>query len=350
MNDLSLALNCCSDHDEARQVIDKAEDFARRHGLLRSAAYARLLFIRGRLDMNDARIGDARSSYESSLRLYQEVSGARSAQVADVLSEYAVSFTWTDDLDRAERLGREALTMFEASVPAMHPDRVNAEALLANTLYVHGKLDEAALLFERSLPKMIQLFGDRSPIVADAVDSLAMIRYSQGRLGEAEALSYRAIAIARIAYPAKHRAIGNMEVTSARTLIRLQKYEKAGSTLRDALTIFRETLPPDHQHIASAEYFLGEVLLATNRLTEAETVLTASMNRWSRSDAPPWRAMRSANALGEALYRQGRKTEGEKYLAESYRELSTDPKADREAKDKAAARAKRFLRTTLASR
>ncbi|HEX4973892.1 MAG TPA: hypothetical protein VFV69_22810, partial [Steroidobacteraceae bacterium] len=80
------------------------------------------------------------------------------------------------------------------------------------------------------------------------------------------------------------------------------------------------------------------------------TVLTSSMNRWKRGDAPPWRAMRSANALGEALYRQGRKAEGEKYLSESLRELSADPKADREAKDKAKARAKLYLRTTLAAR
>jgi hypothetical protein len=53
--------------------------------------------------------------------------------------------------------------------------------------------------------------------------------------------------------------------------------------------------------------------------------------------------MRSANALGEALYRQGRTAEATKYLSESFRELSTDPKADREAKEKAQARAKRYL-------
>jgi TolA-binding protein len=119
--------------------------------------------------------------------------------------------------------------------------------------------------------------------------------------------------------------------------------------LRETLSIYAETLAPDHQHIASAEYFLGELLLATNRPTEAEAVLTASMNRWKRSDAPPWRAMRSANALGEALYRQGRTAEATKYLSESLRELSNDPKADREAKDKARARAKRYLPTSVAS-
>ena len=97
----------------------------------------------------------------------------------------------------------------------------------------------------------------------------------------------------------------------------------------EALDIFAATLPPDHQYIASAEYFLGEVLLATNRPREAEAVLTASMNRWKRAGAPPWRAMRSASALGEALYRQGRTHEAEKYLSESFHELSADPSRSR---------------------
>jgi len=147
----------------------------------------------------------------------------------------------------------------------------------------------------------------------------------------------------------RHFATASVTITLARTLIELRKFQEAEATLRESLDIFAETLPLDHQFVASAEYFLGEVLLATNRPHAAESVLTASMNRWKRGDAPPWRAMRSANALGEALYRQGRTAEATKYLSESFRELSTDPKADREAKDKARARAKRYLKLSLAS-
>ena len=109
------------------------------------------------------------------------------------------------------------------------------------------------------------------------------------------------------------------------------------------------TLPPDHQYIAAAEYFLGEVLLATNRLTEAEAVLVSSMQRWKRSGAPNWRALRSASALGEALYRQGRKWEAEKYLSESFRELSADATADPTAKDRARQRSMRFMKKSQPS-
>jgi hypothetical protein len=73
------------------------------------------------------------------------------------------------------------------------------------------------------------------------------------------------------------------------------------------------------------------------------------MNRWKRGDAPPWRAARSANALGEALFRLGHTEKAKKYLSESLRELASDPKADAEAKDKARARAKRYLRNTLSA-
>jgi TolA-binding protein len=135
-----------------------------------------------------------------------------------------------------------------------------------------------------------------------------------------------------------------MGVTLARTLAALGEYPEADLTLRTALDVFAETVPADHQYIASAEYFLGEILLSTQRSTEAEAVLAASMNRWKRAGAPPWRAARSASALGEALYRQGRTHEAEKYLSDSFRELAADSTADAPAKEKARERFERYVR------
>jgi hypothetical protein len=84
--------------------------------------------------------------------------------------------------------------------------------------------------------------------------------------------------------------------------------------------------------------------LSTQRLSEAEAVLAASMNRWKRAGAPPWRAARSASALGEALYRQGRTHEAEKYLSESFQELAADSTADTPAREKARERFERYVR------
>jgi hypothetical protein len=66
------------------------------------------------------------------------------------------------------------------------------------------------------------------------------------------------------------------------------------------------------------------------------------MNRWKRTDAQAWRSARSASALGEALYRQGRSREAERYLRESFQVLAADPTADRETRMKAQERVTRY--------
>jgi hypothetical protein len=97
-------------------------------------------------------------------------------------------------------------------------------------------------------------------------------------------------------------------------------------------------------------YLLGEVYLATARPAAAEAVLRASMERWKHRGAPEWRVARSASALGEALYRLGRTTEGEKYMTESAGELAGDPKAEKPAADEARARVARYVDKTSTQR
>jgi Predicted N-acetylglucosaminyl transferase len=347
MIDLSTALRNGGDVHRARETLVDAEGRAKKYSLQRSAVYAKLLLNRGRISVLESRIPAALADFERSRALYETVVGARRVEIAEVLVELATTLMWNDDIARAERTAREAIEIFKITVPPMYPDRVAAEVTLADTLYVQDRLDESASILMDALRKNTELFGPNSENVVAVLDRLAIVRYSQRRLHEAETFSRDAITRGRIRFGERHLAIANSAATLSRTLIELGRFAEAEVMLRETLSIYAETLAPDHQHIASAEYFLGELLLATNRPTEAEAVLTASMNRWKRGDAPPWRAMRSASALGEALHRQGRTAEATKYLSESLRELSTDPKADREAKDKARARAKRYLRTPL---
>lgn len=347
MIDLAMALRIGGDLRSARAILVDAEHFAGGHGLRRSTVYARLLLNRGRVSLFESRIPAARVDFERSLKLYHSVVGDRRIETAEVLAELSLALVWSDELTRAERTAREAIEIFEATAPPMYPDRVTAEGTLAEALYLEGRLDEAEVMLVDVVRKKTELFGPNSIDVVGALDQLAVVSYSLHRLDAAERYSRGAVAKSRVSMGERHAATANVATTLARTLLELRRYPEAEATLRDALDIFAEKLPPDHQYVASTEYLLGEVLLATKRPTEAAAVLTASMNRWKRGDAPPWRAMRSASALGEALCRQGRIAEGEKYVLESFHELSADPKADHEAKDKARARAKRYLRTSL---
>lgn len=347
--DLGMALRIGGDFRGARAALTQGEQLAKHFGLQQSAAYARLLLTRGRLEVAESRISDAQVDFERSLRLYQNTVGARSVEVAEVMGELCTVFIWSDEPAQAERIAREAIEIFNVTAPPMHPDRVRTEGNLAEALYLQNQRDAAASILIDTLRKQIQLFGKNSAEVAATLDLLAVVRYSQQRFAEAERYSHDAVAATRIANGDRHVFTANITTTLGRTLIERRKYSEAEATLRQALDIYADAVPPDHQYIASTEYFLGEVLLATKRLGEAQAVLTASMNRWERSGAPHWRVMRSANALGEALYRQGRTKEGAKYLAESLRDLTADPKAEVAAKKKARERAARYLPKSLPS-
>ena len=122
------------------------------------------------------------------------------------------------------------------------------------------------------------------------------------------------------------------------------KYEEAEREVRDALSVLSAAGAADNPYLAAAEYALGEVLLVTDRCTEAESVLTSSVDRWKNGGFPAWRAARSTSALGEATYRQGRIAQGEQLMNESFRALATDPKADPDAVRTAKARVERYLR------
>src|SRR5688500_8918376 len=129
----------------------------------------------------------------------------------------------------------------------MHPDRILAELTLGEVLRSQNRLDEAAAMYSAALRKQLQLFGSNSGAVADTLDSLARVRYSQGYLREAKTLSHDAISNARIAYGARHPTTASIGLTLARTLAALGEYPEADSSLREALGIFAETVPADHQ-------------------------------------------------------------------------------------------------------
>jgi tetratricopeptide (TPR) repeat protein len=284
----------------------------------------------------------AEKHFRESLALNRELHGGNDPEVASVLVELSVVSMWHDDLRSAEAAISEAVNIFAATLDARHPDRILAEARLAEVLLAQGRVEEAGPRFEASLDAQRGLFGNDSEQVASVLESLAQVRRAQGKLAEAEDYARQALAASVKAVGADHFSTAYLRATLA-TLLELRgKYDEAETQVKASLESYSRTLPPDHQYVAASEYVLGQIYLRTNRLSEAEAVLTASMNRWKRTDAQAWRSARSASALGEALYRQGRSREAERYLRESFQVLAADPTADRETRVKAQERVTRY--------
>jgi eukaryotic-like serine/threonine-protein kinase len=342
MAELAITLRQTDDLEGSDRLLKEAMAILHQRHEERSTTYATLLSNRAQVEISSGNMDLAQKYYEQSLALTRELLGPNAKEAADLLSAQSRLYMWGDNLRAAEKAAREAIDIFKLTVPELYPDRVLAQTILGEALYLQDRINEASLLFEKSLEQQRLLFGQNSGQVADILDSLSKIRTAQGLLEDAERFAREAVKVQATAAGEDHVTTGFYRSTLARVLIQRSKHREAELELRASLDIYSKTLPTDHQYVASSEHLLGEVLLATNRMTDAEAVLTAAMNRWKRTNAPAWRSARSASALGEVLYRQGRSIEAERYLVESYRTLVTEQGADRESRAKARERITNF--------
>ena len=103
------------------------------------------------------------------------------------------------------------------------------------------------------------------------------------------------------------------------------------------MAIMQAIKSTDHQYMASAEYLLGEALVATRRNAQAEAVLRQNIQRWQQNKAPAWRVARSENLLALVLIQMNKMTDGKALLQSSYHALTAK---DSGASDEAIAAAK----------
>jgi eukaryotic-like serine/threonine-protein kinase len=323
---------------------DEAQRMTKALGEIDPERTAKLLVEIGRLETIRSHASQALVSFQTALELMRAARGPRDPEVGSILSEIANIHTWADDLTDAEAAAREAVDIYR-DVVELHPDRVKANFILAEILMYQGRVTEAATIFERTLSAERILYKSNSK-VADTLSSLAQIRIAQGDTREAERLVREALAAHRDSGSTAYAKIGYLQTMLGTVLLKQSRPEEAEGVLRDTLDLFAKSLPSDHQYVASAEHYLGEALAANGKLADAEALFTAAANRWKRTEAPAWRAARSASALGEVLHREGRNAEAERYLTSSYHIIASSPGADRETNDKALQRLSRFYTDT----
>ena len=341
LTELAIALREAGRNDESDRYFAQAQRVARDSQDQHTVAHAQLLIDLGRLEKLRSNTTQALAYLNEALELTRAVKGGEDPKVGEILAEMSNIMVWSDDLAGAERAARHAVDIYK-SVDELHPDRVMADYYLADILFYRGRVDDAAVLFERALSAQRKIYGPVNSTVADTLASLAQVRIAQQNPGEAEKLITEALAAHRSSESTAYLKIGYLQTMLATVWMRDAKLQEAENMLRETLDLFAQHISPDHQYVASTEHYLGETLLMQQKFEDAEAVLLSAMNRWKRSGAPAWRAARSGSALGEALHKQGRNDEAERYLVNAWRELNADPAADASSKQIARERITRF--------
>jgi eukaryotic-like serine/threonine-protein kinase len=334
--------------DESEQHLREGQQMLSLLGPTDARSRARYLAELGKLHTLRSQPDEALASFTSALEAIRSIQGPHDVELdletGSILSDVANIHTWRDEYPQAEAAAREAVQIFRVA-PPLHPDRVKADFILAEILFLKGQLTEAASLYESALAAQRKIFKS-NPRISDTLVSLAQLRIAQRDAAGAEKLVREALDIHQQWQSTDYTRIGFLQTMLGTVLLTQSRLPEAEQELRRAYELVVANLPADHQYVASTEHYLGEALLAERKLAEAESFLSAAKNRWKRTGAPPWRSARSASALGEVLHREGRNREAEEELVASYRVLSTASGVDRETREAARTRLVRFYNDT----
>lgn len=260
------------------------------------------------------------------------------------------------EYDSGRDLASEALAIREARLDPEHPDVLASLELLGNIERRSGNLDTAEPLVEH-LVAAREKRKDQPLALADALNSLANLRWRQERFEDAEATHRRALAIRQEALDrgepveaevaaslnnlgallwSEHRlaeaepylreaeigfekvfgpehprvsiALGNLGIV----LADLGRFEEAEALQRRALAIREKVLGPDHPDTAAALNNIALLLGRQGHLAEAEATYRRCLEIWSRAlgvEHPE--TIKARGNLASILRREGRYDEAE---------------------------------------
>ncbi len=148
-------------------------------------------------------------------------------------------------------------------------DRARDLAELANTEFYAGEYVASDSLNTDLLALYRDLYGERHPLVADALINLGAIQQVRGDYRRAEEYDRQALDITVAWYGPDHPETASAMTIVARDLDHLHRGDEALDLLHKALAIEVRVFGPVHPQVASTLNELGTVALADGQLDEA---------------------------------------------------------------------------------
>ena len=188
----------------------------------------------------------------------------------------------------------------------------------AQLLQDTNRLGEAEPLMRRVLAMHEKSFGPEHPYVAICLNNLSQLLEATNRLGEAEPLMRRALAIDEKSFGSEHSNVAIGLSTLATLLQATNRLGEAEPLMRRALAMAEKSFGTEHPNVATRLNNLATVLQATNRLGEAEPLMRRALAIDEKSFGPehPKVAIR-LNNLSQLLQATNRLGEAEPLMRRS---------------------------------
>jgi tetratricopeptide (TPR) repeat protein len=169
---------------------------------------------------------------------------------------------------RAEKPCLAALAVAKAELPA---DEVATYANGLAIVYKYSaRYDEAARLYKDALRRIERAGGRRHPALAAILHNLGGLEHARGRFARAEPYARRGLAIRTKSLTKRHPDVAADEAALAAILHGLAKFDEAERLFRGAIAVFERTLGKKHFEVGFNLGNLAALCQATDRLAEAE--------------------------------------------------------------------------------
>jgi eukaryotic-like serine/threonine-protein kinase len=312
---------------------------------------------------------EAKAQHAKSLEIRQQIQREPSAGIADALHHLAAATYNNGEFEQAQKLYRRSYNMRLKLFPGDHKDIAfslthlaacelkfanypAAEDMYKKALAMRKRLSpggsedvaaslnnlaklymeredylQAAPLFRDSL-EMVQSLElqpkNRQDLVSRASHNLAACLYEMDRFADAREKFNEALDLRRDRYGEGKAPYASSEVGLAKCLAKLNELDTALTRAQHALEVNRAELRPNHPETADALYVVGSILLAQNKLAEAESHLKQANGILHDAKSPaPLDLAEKDGALGECLFKMGNIEVAEPLLTSSFETIRT---------------------------
>ncbi|MBM3729126.1 MAG: tetratricopeptide repeat protein [Acidobacteria bacterium] len=271
-----------------------------------------LLDIIGRTYRGMGQSDKAKALFERSLAVRRAFAGDDSLETAEVLQSLGELRNTTGDYRGAESVLRQSLRIQSRARGNEHFDVANTKNLLGLVLYNLDRRDEAGALLEQA-STTLERVAPRDRVYGAALNNLALVRFSQGRLDDGERILHKLVASSRAQFGGDHDSVGAHVANLGGMMNWREKFSEAEPMLREALANRRKLYPNGHAQLAFVLAYLTWTLQNLDKLDEAELLYRELLELRPRVTGPRNRLVaRDLAQYADFLRRRGKGPAAEK--------------------------------------
>jgi len=267
---LSRRLN---DHDAARDLTERALAIRER---VQGPTHQRVGQTLNNLGLVYQVRGEyqlAQARYERALAVHEANHGPEHPLVGTTLGNLAEVKRISGDLAGAQPLLTRSLAITTKTLGPDHPDTGTAHNALGSLYYAMQRYDEARAMFERAEQIYTKALGPNHPTVAFPIENLGNIYKDTDHYDRALEQYARVRDIRTAAYGPVHSLIAQVRLNEGLAWRLKKDFTRAEPVLREALEVYRKTLPERHPQLGHAGFYLGATVATLGRYAEAEPIL-----------------------------------------------------------------------------